>query len=288
MMSEPLLTVCLITYNHAKYIRQAIDGVLMQKVDFHWELIIADDCSTDGTKEILLVYKEKYPDQIKLILQSKNVGAAQNWVDLMISPKSKYTAYFEGDDYWTNPDKLQNQIDFLESNPDYSLCFHDMLVVWENGSVDPYSYCKQLKRSDFTINDIIKSYFIPTAGLVFRTKCLNPLPDWIGEIVNGDYALQLLCGMYGKVQYIDEQMAVYRRTLGTDSMTSRYNTMNNINGLINLFNLFNVHSNYRYSGSINRRILGLKFDRFILQQKTKFPIIWSVFKKLKQLVRGKV
>ena len=112
-MEAPLLSVCLITYNHNKYIREAIESILMQKVNFTWELIIADDFSTDGTREIVLEYKEKYPDFIKLILQEKNVGATRNWIDLIIAPKSKYIAYFEGDDYWTNPYKLQKQRDFI-------------------------------------------------------------------------------------------------------------------------------------------------------------------------------
>src|SRR5260221_9377408 len=107
VMSTPLLSVCLITYNHSKFIRQAIEGVLMQSVNFSWELIIADDCSTDGTREILLEYKQKYPDFIKLILQKQNVGPAKNWLGLITSPKSKYIAYFEGDDFWIHPFKLQ-------------------------------------------------------------------------------------------------------------------------------------------------------------------------------------
>ena len=106
-MDIPLLSVCLITYNHVNFIKQAIDGVLMQKVDFAWELIIADDFSTDGTREILLEYKNKYPDFIKLILQEKNVGSAQNLIDLITVPISKYITYFDGDDYWIDPLKLQ-------------------------------------------------------------------------------------------------------------------------------------------------------------------------------------
>ena len=91
----------------------------MQKVDFDYELIIADDYSTDGTREIILDYKENYPGLIKLILQKRNVGPGKNWLDLIEAPKSKYIAYFEGDDYWTDPYKLQKQVDFLEANEGY-------------------------------------------------------------------------------------------------------------------------------------------------------------------------
>ena len=130
---KPLLSVCLITYNHVKYIEQAIEGVMLQQVNFPWELIIADDCSTDGTREIVLRYQKKYPEIIKLILQEKNTGPTQNFMDLITYPSSKYIAYFEGDDYWTDPLKLQKQVDFLEANEDYSICFHEAMVLYEDG-----------------------------------------------------------------------------------------------------------------------------------------------------------
>lgn len=133
-MSEPLLSVCLITYNHANYIKEAIDGVLMQKVNFSWELIIADDFSTDGTREIVLEYKKKYPDFITLILQEKNVGPAKNWMDLITYPKSKYIAYFEGDDFWTDPHKLQMQVDILEANVKFSFCCHRYKVLFQSSN----------------------------------------------------------------------------------------------------------------------------------------------------------
>lgn len=123
MKDTKVVSVCLITYNHEKYIRQAIEGVLMQKVNFSFELIIADDCSTDCTREIILEYKQKYPELIHLILQEKNLGPAQNWFDLITYPTGKYIAYFEGDDYWTDPLKLQKQVDFLEQNNDYVIHF---------------------------------------------------------------------------------------------------------------------------------------------------------------------
>ena len=128
-MKKPLLSVCLITYNHANYIEQAIEGVLMQSVNFSWELIIADDFSTDGTREILLKYKEKYPNFIKLLLQEKNVGPGKNFSDLLNEPQSKYIAYFEGDDYWIDPLKLQKQVDFIESHPDYVLIHSDIFII---------------------------------------------------------------------------------------------------------------------------------------------------------------
>lgn len=121
---EPLLSIVTITYNHELYIRKCIEGVLMQQVNFPIEFIIAEDCSTDGTLAVCKGYAEKYPDLIKLITSENNVGAIVNERRAMKAAKGKYIAFCEGDDYWTDPLKLQKQVDFLEENPEYSVTFH--------------------------------------------------------------------------------------------------------------------------------------------------------------------
>lgn len=124
-----VLTVCLITYNHEKYIAQAIESILMQKTTFDWELVIADDCSKDATRDIILKYKEQNPNKIKLIFQEKNVGPAQNFIDLITSPRSKYIAYLEGDDYWTDEFKLQKQVDVIIKNKDCVIVYHNSKLI---------------------------------------------------------------------------------------------------------------------------------------------------------------
>ena len=167
-MTNTLLSVCLITYNHEKYIRNAIEGVLMQKVDFEWELIIADDCSTDGTQAILNEYKNKYPDFIKLILQEKNVGPAKNHIELITTPKSKYIALCDGDDYWTDPLKLQKQVDFLETNKDYVLCFHEVKILKPDGSV-VNDFITKVPENYETIETLARlGNYIHTPTVVYR------------------------------------------------------------------------------------------------------------------------
>lgn len=121
---KPLLSIVTITYNHEPYIRKCIEGVLMQQVNFTMEFIIAEDCSTDGTLAICKEYAEKYPNLIQLITSENNVGAIANERRAMKAVKGKYIAFCEGDDYWTDPLKLQKQVDFLEENPEYSVTFH--------------------------------------------------------------------------------------------------------------------------------------------------------------------
>ncbi len=211
-MDHPLLSVCVITYNHEKFIREAIDGVLMQKVDFTWELIIADDFSTDGTREILLEYKKKYPDFIRLILQRENVGATQNWIQLITTPKSKYIAYFDGDDYWTDPLKLQKQVDFLESNPQASGCFHDCITVDQNGETIEDYYKGRQYQEHYTqqecLTNLCSSY--GTASLMFRSSVLaNGLPSYFLK-AGCDFLLDLVITEHGTLNYLPFKSSAYR------------------------------------------------------------------------------
>ena len=134
---EPLVSIEIITYNHAPFIRQCIEGVLMQKTTFPYELVIGEDCSTDGTREIVLDYAQKYPEIIRVITSESNVGAFENEKRAYFACRGKYIAICEGDDYWTDPDKLQKQVDFLEEHPDYSMCCHASKIIVENKKAKP-------------------------------------------------------------------------------------------------------------------------------------------------------
>lgn len=127
-MNTPLVSVCCITYNHAQFIRKCLDGFLMQKTNFPIEILIHDDCSTDGTTEIIREYEAKYPDLIFPLYEEENQYQQGKAAEIDFynyrRARGKYIAYCEGDDYWTDPLKLQKQVDFMEANPEYSVCFH--------------------------------------------------------------------------------------------------------------------------------------------------------------------
>ncbi|HWZ21369.1 MAG TPA: glycosyltransferase [Cytophagaceae bacterium] len=209
----PLVSVCLITYNHVRYIRQAIEGVLMQKVNFSWEFIIADDFSNDGTRDILLEYKEQNREIINLILQEKNKGPAGNWFDLISAPKGKYIAYFEGDDYWTNPFKLQKQVDFLENNSDFSICFHNAKIIYEE-EPNRVSFSNPIDQAEISkFEDLAKGEFIYTATCLFRRNDLIKFPQKYYSYLN-NYTLDLHNAQFGDIKYINEVMTVYRKHKG--------------------------------------------------------------------------
>lgn len=210
-MKQPLLTVCVITYNHAKYIRECIDSILMQDVHFTWEIVIADDCSTDGTREILQGYAKQYPELIRLLLQKKNVGAEQNWFDLLAVPASKYILYCEGDDYFIDRLKLQAQVDFMEKNPTYALCFHPVQVVFEDKSHKNYVYPSGGDSSVFTLNELLNQNYIQTNSAVYRRQDYTKIPR---GIIPGDWYLHLMHAKTGSIGFIEKTMSVYRRHPG--------------------------------------------------------------------------
>lgn len=213
-MKIPLVSICCITYNHQNYIRKAIEGFLLQKVDFAIEIIIHDDASIDGTRGILLEYKEKFPDLIHLILQKENQYSKGNKpLNKYVFPlaKGRYIAVCEGDDYWTDPYKLQKQIDFLEKKPDLVYCYHSASVLDFNGDLienDPGTDIINVPP-ERTI-----STFIRLLTLVFRNNLENYIKIDFGFIFSGDVALRAYLSTLGGGAYLPFDGAVYRMHAG--------------------------------------------------------------------------
>jgi glycosyltransferase involved in cell wall biosynthesis len=209
-MGIPFVSVCIITYNHENYIAQAIEGALIQKTNFPFEIVIGEDCSTDGTREIVFDYAKKYPNIIRVITSEKNVGMINNFIRTLNVCKGKYIALCEGDDYWTDPLKLQKQVDFLEANPGFVICFHNARKLVQATGDNSSLFFNNPPRDIFTLSDIIKNDFIPTLTCVFRSKLFKEFPDWYSNAYPGDWPLHILNAQHGKIKYIDEVMATYR------------------------------------------------------------------------------
>lgn len=211
---EIIVSVSLITYNQKKFIGQAIDSVLEQKTTFKYELIIGDDCSTDGTREILLYYQKKHPDIIKLILHENKgdgIPGKKNFVSTIYASKGKYIALLDGDDFWNDKNKLQKQVDFLETNPDYAICFHQVHEKYPNGRKQVSTLVKEKNATTYTIEDLAKGNFIYVPSVVFRNKLFNKFPEWFWEAPAGDYLVHMLNAAKGKIRFLPNVMATYRR-----------------------------------------------------------------------------
>lgn len=211
----PLVSICCITYNQETYIRDALEGFLKQKTSFPYEVLIHDDASTDGTAEIIRSYARQYPEQIKPILQSQNQYSQgiTNISGLFNFPRAAgtYIAMCEGDDYWTDEDKLQLQVDYMEAHPDCALCFHSAAIELQEQAVTE----RQMRpyQGDQVISPeamIGKKSGYPTASLLFRTEMVKALPPFYNNAPLADIPLQLLAAERGYGYYIDRKMCVYR------------------------------------------------------------------------------
>ena len=217
------VSVSMITYNHEKFIAQAVESVLMQKANFEYELVIGEDCSTDNTRQILLEYQKKYPDKIRLLLPEKNLGMQKNAINTLQASRGQYIAALEGDDYWTDPLKLQKQVDFLEANPDFAICFHKV-KIWEKGQLKD-EYITSVPSVSTTILDLAKGNYIHTPSCLFRNNTAKILGANFHASPLGDYYIHMMNAQYGNIFYIDEAMAVYRvhsnSTFSSQSRTYR-------------------------------------------------------------------
>ena len=215
--SEIIVSVDMITYNHEKYIAQAIEGVLMQKTKFRYELVIGEDCSTDSTRSICLEYKNKFPDIIKLRLPEKNLGMQQNGLENALACSGKYIAICEGDDYWIDPFKLQKQVDFLEANANFGVvhsdcnCYFEKKKQWEyNANKKQTNNIPIADRKDIFYRLIDATYKICTATAVFRKDLLDRIiPDNMTFLM-GDTPMWLNFSQLTNFKYFDEVFAVYR------------------------------------------------------------------------------
>jgi glycosyltransferase involved in cell wall biosynthesis len=214
-MNNPLVSVAVITYNHEKYIRQALDSVLMQKTDFPFEIVIGEDCSTDGTQEIIQSYLSKYPDLIKVITSSSNVGPMANVVRTYKACLGKYIAVLESDDYWTDPLKLQKQVDLLELNKECSLCYTNRYIIDSKNRILSSGNLPLVTNKYLTRNDVIGRFTPPTQTIVFRNRAITPeLLDVLKSVYNGDTTLSYFLIREGKFVYLNEITACYRQHEG--------------------------------------------------------------------------
>lgn len=222
MEKKILVSVAMPTYGQEKFIAEAVLGVLSQQCDFDVELIVADDCSPDRTAEIVRNITETHPNGswIKYVRHDKNKGAIPNFAWTFCQANGKYIAACEGDDYWTDPLKLQKQVDFLEKNPDYSIIFHKVKEVDLYGVSTATVINSPDAEETYNIGSLAAGNFIHTPSVMFK-KNFNTFPDWIGISPIGDYPLHMLNAQYGLIKYLPEEMAAYRVGAGIWSSQSR-------------------------------------------------------------------
>lgn len=246
MRKDIKVSICCLTYNHERYIAKAIEGFVMQKTNFSFEIIIGEDCSTDRTGLILEEYKSNYPDQIRLITSASNVGANINAVRVFKAAGAEYIAICDGDDYWTDPLKLQKQIDFLDQNQDYVMCGHYSKRISENDEVHYMNF--NPKPLSYSFDDVMSGSKteISTLTIVFRnTKEIQEMFDmeWFLKCNAPDKFIKLYTTFVsGKRIYImPETMSCYRQHRGGmwSSLAPHVLKQKELNDLYTMLSIFN-------------------------------------------------
>lgn len=257
---RPLVSVLVLTYNHEKYVRQALESILMQDVNFEYEILVGDDCSTDGTVEILKEYARNY-SSIKLFLNPTNLGATKNACNILKNARGHYLATCEGDDYWTDPEKLKIQVKFLEENPKFVGCTHLFSIVDERG-IRAKKILDWVNQKDiFTINDF-KGYILPgqpstyvRRNLVFDNRVNIDYVSKVHSMI-GDRTAMLLFLMYGNFGLIRRQMSDYRIRNDNASLTNRLKKK--LEGLRVNFEITMQLENLLYENGIKREFVSFK------------------------------
>lgn len=279
MHRDILVSIRCTVFNHEPYLRQCLDGFVMQKTNFAFEAIVHDDASTDGSANIIREYAEKYPDIIKPIYEtenqySKHDGSLRRIMDSAISPSSKYIALCEGDDYWTDPYKLQKQVDALEAHPECSICFGQVIMVSKEDEKTPWLMPEKgilnegvCTLEDFTRLQFGKGYWVfHTSSFFYRKSILGgykkALDNGFGRFPYGDLPLILYSLTVGKGYYVDELVSCYRlMSGGYNSMRLKDPEMDKKHGemIIQALKDFNSYTNYKYDKHLRRAILLSQF-----------------------------
>ena len=265
-MSNPyLLSVRLMVYNHENYIREAIEGILIQKTNFPIEVVIGDDFSTDKSLAIIKEYQNTPQIHFKILDRKvgddywqnrQKIGRLHNFYNILENCSGKYIALLDGDDFWTDPLKLQKQVDFLESNDDFSICFHNMNISNQANLTSNELTNTKDQESVTTIVDLAqKGNFLFTASVVFRKPTMG-YPEWLIELPIGDYPIHLYHAQFGKIKYLNQVMGVYRvhesGAWGVFSKETQYEKW--IPTLTNLKNRFthevNIQLNYQMKNAL--------------------------------------
>lgn len=274
---EIKVSVVCMTYNHEKYIAETIESFLMQQTDFEYEILIHDDASTDRTQEIIRQYEKKFPDIIKPIYQTEN-QFSQNVVVEYINHKraqGKFIAFCEGDDFWTDPYKLQKQVDYLEHHPETSMCIHAAKRVNAEtkrkiASIRPFKESRVM-----TVEEVIEGGgdFFATNSMIYSKEKLEIWPDFYINAIVGDYPMVIFGALQGDFYYMDEDMSSYRISSEGSWTQREFSTIEkkkkHYAEIARTLDEIDEYTDYRYSQAIQNAKNGHQFYLLLIQGKFK-------------------
>lgn len=281
--TKTVVSICCLAYNHELYIEDALEGFLIQETDFPFEVLIHDDASTDHTADIIREYELAYPHIIKPIYQTINQFTHGGNITIRYQyprAKGEYIALCEGDDYWTNSQKLIKSINFLKNNPDYVACCHDVIIINGKGELETETPFGKYKGDLYSIDDQIRYNNIPTLSLIYRRYfCPNEIEmlrnlskncQYIGDIQRKCFLLK-----YGKIKYFKEKMGVYRWNRSGGHSFSSQNSL--LKYLDTFFALINVYKYLNHKSKVLKQEICHIYFRILfvsLKKKQNISVIY--------------
>lgn len=291
-MSEMMVSICVLSYNHEKYLRDCLEGIVKQKTTFPIEAWVHDDASTDSSPLIIKEYQNRYPDIIKPILQTENQYSKKDGsiIAKFVYPRctGKYIALCEGDDYWTDPYKLQKQFDYMEAHPTCSCCAHNSLTLNSNTKGIGLFNKRILDTHDYPLETFLTSgWFSPTQSLLYRRSCYQYFDD-LPAFMHGDYSLliNILLKQGTYLHYDNQTMSVYR---DGGWASSHFKELDLYNDFIALLTYFKQKSNHRcdeiFDDQIAKQERGKEQYVRQIKETSKKP---SVLKRVKRWIRKQI
>jgi glycosyltransferase involved in cell wall biosynthesis len=204
------VSVLVKAYNHEPFIARAIESVLAQRTEFPYEIVVGEDCSTDRTREVLRGLRDQYPERIRVLLRERNLGNIRNFTDTLRACSGEYVALLDGDDYWTSPRKLQQQVAYLDAHPTFSSCACNAAVVDASGHNAIGTYCPEERSRAIGLRRMLISDPVPTSTVMFRRRLIGEFPAWYDTIMMGDWPLLVLTLRQGDMWYEAQIAAAHR------------------------------------------------------------------------------
>ena len=273
------ITVVLMTYNHINYIKQALDSILSQIIDIDFNILVHDDCSNDGTYELLLKYQKQFPNKIEIIRQTKRRFLDDGFNMLLykyVAPRieSRFVAYCDGDDYWIDRFKLKKQFLFMTNNPDYSLCFHSAYQLRIDNDLTSKWFIRS--ESDFTLSDFINDkpgVCVATSSIFIRSDVFKDFPNWRQKYPVEDVPMYIAAAISGRIHCLADIMCVYRQFAFGSWSSQNHNNTNRLIGhqenMKNAIQLFDCETNFAYHDLVIKEIEGHDFMIALLKKDYK-------------------
>jgi glycosyltransferase involved in cell wall biosynthesis len=262
------VSVTIITYNQKNFIRKAIDSALAQETNFPFEILVGDDFSSDGTREIIQEYERLHPGKVIGVLHPRNMGknGGINFLETLKLAKGEYYALMDGDDYWTNPTKLQKQVDFLDANPQCSAVFHNAEIIYEDGSPS-YLLNGPDMKTYYTLDDLVgeqEIWFMATSSTMYRNS-IKEYPAWFRESSSGDIPRLILKAKMGPIGYIPGVMSVYRKNRAGASFHDYEWDERFLRNRIQMYSDINRELDFKYDRVLRKNIA--RYYRLMLDAK---------------------